>query len=885
MSSAVGGHVNSRGSAVLAVTIVTIAVASLFVFLRLFSRSVIVHRISWDDYFIFIAWIFACGFSISVCYGASVGLGRHESDILQQWQTPLKKAIYTCTVLYNPALMATKMSILLFYLTLSKTQTLFRWASIVTLVVVDVAGTALTFLNIFQCRPVSASWHDVGVGNSKCIDIVTLWLSSAPVNIITDLAILFLPMPILTGMRIPRKQKTILVITFGLGAFVTVVDVVRIANLQSASMTRLLEIASQGHSTSAEVETDFSWYASLSFMWCAIEINVGLLIANVPGLKPLVTRIMPRMLKDSADASTLNASQSSALAVPDLALPPPSIVNPAAVHSADPASIVNPARVHPQLDPTECDAPSPTDSEEPMGMMDFLTTPGDMPDLANSTTAATAGGTLRLSEAARPTFFDFVNLRNPKSMVFMSNRESLISLSVVTILFFLWGFAYGLLDILNKQFQAVGRISNGEFMGCHAAYFGAYLIGPLTIGRTVLKKWGFKPTFVSGLCIYSCGTLIFWPSAVLASFPAFIISNFIVGLGVSILEVAANPFIALCGPPEYAEVRLNISQGIQAIGSVVSPLLAQKVLFKRVLDAPSLIDVQWTYLGISLFTCLLAVAFIYFPLPEASDQDLEAIAFKRAGINATKFAGVPIIYWTLALGVFSQFCYVGAQESVSMSVTNFVSIDGRRSVGTNLSPDDIQAIGHTVFAVGRFLGALATIIVNPRWVLMFCYIGAIICSALVMNQRNDAGIAVLMLVHFFEAAIFSLIYAICLRGLGARTKTGAAFITAAVCGGAVFPPIQMPLAVHRGIPYTFSVVVALFAFGSIFPLYLNLVPAAKRQVDPRLSEDDETSSTRRPSLLSARRASRFFQATALKWKKRLSDTPVSEHVEKQNSQS
>ncbi len=126
--------------------------------------------------------------------------------------------------------MATKTSILLFYLSLSKEEKLFRVLSYLTLAVVNVAGLALTFLNIFQCRPVSATFKNPIPSSATCIDIVTLYLSSAPVNIITDLAILFLPIPILTGMRLPRKQKLILVIAFSFGAFVAVVDVVRYAH-------------------------------------------------------------------------------------------------------------------------------------------------------------------------------------------------------------------------------------------------------------------------------------------------------------------------------------------------------------------------------------------------------------------------------------------------------------------------------------------------------------------------------------------------------------------------------------------------------------------------------------------------------------------------------
>lgn len=188
--------------------------------------------------------------------------------------------------------MATKTSICLFYLTLAKNQRIFRRATIATLAVVNLAGLALTILNIFQCRPAKAAFAVPTPDSARCTDIVTVYLSSAPVNIITDLALLFLPMPILTAMRLPRNEKIILIVTFSFGAFVAVVDVVRIAYLQSASVARLQ------NTTGSRVkdEGDFSWIASLSFMWSAVEVHVGIICACVPGVKPLATRIFPRLL-------------------------------------------------------------------------------------------------------------------------------------------------------------------------------------------------------------------------------------------------------------------------------------------------------------------------------------------------------------------------------------------------------------------------------------------------------------------------------------------------------------------------------------------------------------------------------------------------------------
>lgn len=557
--------------------------------------------------------------------------------------------------------MATKTSICLFYLTLAKNQRIFKWSTIATLIVVNVAGLALTLLNILQCRPVHVGFETPRPSTARCTDIVTLYLSSAPVNIITDLALLFIPFPILTSMRLPRNEKIILIVTFSFGAFVAVVDVVRIAYLQSASVARLQE------GSLAARDGDFSWIASLSFMWSAVEVHVGIICACVPGVKPLAAKVFPSLL---GRIKSTGAFQGKSLSKPD------DVRWAEVVHSTHFAShAASQSRAQDSAIAPEDKEMGITDflttpdtKPEEIGMMEFLSTPGlDPPRRSTQMTNSS-----KKSRAASLTVFDFVNVKNPKSMVKMSTKEAIGPLAFVTILFFLWGFAYGLLDVLNVQFQLLVGKSSGQRIGLHSAYFSAYFVSPLTFGRVIFRRWGFKATFITGLCIYGCGTLVFWPSAVLASFPAFLISNFIVGLGVATLEIAGNPFIALCGPPQYAEFRLNISQAVQAIGTITSPILARKVLFKGAQDASSLIDIQWTYLGIALFDVILAVIFYYVPLPEASDEDLEAVAEKRASVYRRKVGGVSIVYMTLGLGVFSQFCYVGGQEAVSRAFQQYV---------------------------------------------------------------------------------------------------------------------------------------------------------------------------------------------------------------------
>ncbi|KAL5120097.1 hypothetical protein ACEQ8H_001922 [Pleosporales sp. CAS-2024a] len=807
----------TRGPVVLGVSATMLALSSVFVGMRLISRFMVIRKPGWDDYAMILAWLFAFGASFSICYATTKGLGRRQDHIPTNWLQPMKQSSYVFSVLYNPTLMATKTSILIFYLTLSKTHKGFRWATIATLVVVNTGGLALTLLNLTQCHPIAAAWASPVPTSASCINIVTVYLSSAPLNIITDIAIFFLPMPILTSMRLPKKPKIILIITFGFGVFVTVVDVVRIAYLQNAQRATL-GAAPSSHSesgTDSRNLTDFAWYASLSFMWSAVEINMGIMCACVPALKPLAHRFLPRWIVDHTimhDGSGTHISDEPVL------------------HQATLESRRRSDLVTPPTSPLSKPRRARSNENEPIAIMDFLTTPdtAEFPQLGPSRTAHTYAVTTH-SHGQSMTFFDFVNTERTKNITLRSIRESVFPVLIVTCLFFIWGFAYGFLDVLNSRFQEIARMSDWQTVGQHSAYYVGYMVGPLTFGRLVFKAWGFKACYMVGLSVYACGALVFWPSAVLQSFPAFLVSNFIVGAGLSTLELSANPFIALCGPPEYAEVRLNLSQAIQAIGTVVSPLLANKVLFAA--NAESLIDVQWTYLGIAFFNVMLAIVYFYVPLPEATDEELE-IASARMPIprNATMSIGsrsINFLWLGLGLAVLSQFCYVGGQESTSTSFSGYL-----RSVDPSLDTVSYQAISHTVFAASRFLAAAVNIWVKPRYSFLCLYLGAVAFAAATMRTTGDTGAAMIIVVTFCEGPLFPHIFAQGLRGMGKHTKDASVLLTAAIGGGAVIAPIMFAVLKTHSPRYAFCVIIAAYATGTLYPIWLNAVPAARQLSDP-----------------------------------------------------
>ncbi|KAL9621050.1 MAG: hypothetical protein Q9160_004435 [Pyrenula sp. 1 TL-2023] len=769
--------------------------------------------------------------------------------------------------------MATKTSITCFYLSFSKEEQIFRWCNYLNVFVVNAAGFALTFLNIFQCQPFAATFEYPLPETASCSDILTLYLSSAPVNIITDLALLFLPMPILTSMRLPKKQKIILVITFSFGIFVAAVDVIRIAALSQASFSRARTVESGNKNSRVVQEQEYSWYAAQSFMWCAVEVNVGIICGCVPSLKPLFARFLPKFIKSTSDPVSQREKSGSAYASGSVDNDRPKGSPPQGNEITNPAAFKTPTNVE----------RDPGDGE--MGFLDFLHDAEGEAPVSRSTTIATSTSRPPTGRRGSLNFLDFYNVNKPKNMLKTTNRESFVPIALVTILFFLWGFAYGLLDILNAQFKVVVNMNTGQSDGLHAAYYAGYFAGPLTLGHFIFKKYGFRATMMTGLVIYAIGTLVFWPSAVLTSYPAFVVSNFIVGFGLSCLEVSSNSFIALCGPMEYAEVRLNFSQGFQAIGSVVSPLLAKKVLFRSVLDTSSLINVQWTYLGIALFDVLLALVFYYLPIPEASDEDFDELADRHRSANTARVGGMPVIWVTLALAVFCQFCYVGGQESVGVNVVTLSNAVYVKSSG--LTGFDYETIGHSVFAIGRFAFAFLNYLLKPRWILLGLYLGLIITSALTMRLTGQACAAMIQLAYLFESGAFSIIYAICLRGMGAYTKLAAALVTAAISGGAVFPVIQSAVTNGHSIQYSWCVVVAVSVFGTIFPVYLNVFPQARRQVDPVHEARNSRRQKRKATLRnmsdgsdSSSRQNIFGLAGIVaRVKKRSSDIPTVEHHE------
>ncbi|EOD42842.1 putative l-fucose permease glucose galactose transporter protein [Neofusicoccum parvum UCRNP2] len=388
---------------------------------------------------------------------------------------------------------------------------------------------------------------------------------------------------------------------------------------------------------------------------------------------------------------------------------------------------------------------------------------------------------------------------------------------VLTILFFLWGFAYGLLDVLNSHFQADLNITASKASGLSAAYFGAYFLCPLTVSGWILRRYGFRVTFMTGLAVLAIGCLLFWPSGVKASFGGFCGSMFVVGAGLSTLETGADNFLSICGPPRYSEIRLNLAQGVQGIGSFVAPLLASRVFFADTVDtAQGLKNVQWVYLGVAGFVVLLIVLFFLVPMPEVTDADMEVQEREIVEGGEGPFRK----QYNLFLGVWSQFCYVGAQVAVANYFINFCEEAGYSSATSS----NLLAVGQGCYAFMRFVGSglLTQKAFKPRYMLA-TYLGLCFVFALAaVKTTGKTSVAMLILVLCFESICFATIFTLALRGLGRHTKRGGSMLVAAISGGAAIPPMTGAVATATGNFHTaMAIPTAFYVAAWIFPVYIN----------------------------------------------------------------
>jgi hypothetical protein len=376
--------------------------------------------------------------------------------------------------------------------------------------------------------------------------------------------------------------------------------------------------------------TDYlSGLAASSFMWSIVNVNMAIMCACVPSLKPLVNRFAPRLLRNPEKHAQSHSSPETS---PE--------------GSIDEGSIRQSRR----------------NRNGEHELLEVLTRGQVQREVQE---AAADIDAVQGNFASKP-FLNLLNIK-PPNMLRLSNKESVPPIALVTFIYSLWGFSFGILNSINARFREHLKLNTWSTYGLHAAYWGGYLIFPLLVGRPVLKKLGIAATVIAGLYMYACGALLFWPAAVSSSFPTMIVSNLIVGSGFGVLDTVANMFVAICGPLKYSEIRLCLSKGTGDIAIIIAGVLEIRVLGHSTTEY--LVSVQWSALVIPFFNVILAVIFYYLPVPEAPDEELDELAHHQQ--HDVRLYGIPVIWLTLGLGVWSQFFYGGALETMHLDMPLF----------------------------------------------------------------------------------------------------------------------------------------------------------------------------------------------------------------------
>ncbi len=370
---------------------------------------------------------------------------------------------------------------------------------------------------------------------------------------------------------------------------------------------------------------------------------------------------------------------------------------------------------------------------------------------------------------------------------------------LVTSLFFLWGLAYGLLDVLNKHFQEVMSIDKSRSTLLQMAYFGAYFLVALPAGM-FMKRFGYKRGIIMGLFMYALGAFLFFPAAELRSFNFFLLALFILASGLTCLETAANPYATVLGKPETSAFRLNLSQCFNGMGSFIGPIIAANYFFNDP-DAGNgdLGSVQIVYLVIAAIVLLVAFLFVKTPLPEIKEEVQQHI--KKSGKKLFSYK-----HFTAA--IVTQFFYVAAQVGIAALFINYCT-EAESSI-TSSEGSYLLSGSLLIFTIGRFAGTALMRKISPeKLLLVYALINIVLCLV-VVTMQSWLSVYSLMAIFFFESIMFPTIFALGIKNLGVHTKQASSFIIMAIVGGAIMPYFMGLVADHYST--AISYIIPLFCF-------------------------------------------------------------------------
>lgn len=356
----------------------------------------------------------------------------------------------------------------------------------------------------------------------------------------------------------------------------------------------------------------------------------------------------------------------------------------------------------------------------------------------------------------------------------VSDKKYLVPFILITSLFFLWGFARAILDVLNKHFQNALHISITQSALIQVTTYLGYFLMAIPAG-IFINKYGYRRGVVFGLLLFGLGAIFFIPGALIGSFSAFLFCLFVIGCGLVFLETAANPYVTELGARETATSRLNLSQSFNGLGSIFATFCIGQFLFNDTQQGGNVV-IPYAILGVLVLA--IAVVFSRVDLPEIQHQQTNEDKAKGSNI-AKLFAN----HRMFVFGLFALLSYEVAEISINSYFINFVT-------GMHWMSDRTASLVLTLalafFMVGRFLGSWIMRHIQATTMLLICAVGSVVCVGLVLCDLGIVSLVALVGNYLFEAIMFPTIFSIALTGLGNLTKSASSLLMMTPIGGCGF---------------------------------------------------------------------------------------------------
>ncbi|MCX6236424.1 MAG: L-fucose:H+ symporter permease [Bacteroidia bacterium] len=393
----------------------------------------------------------------------------------------------------------------------------------------------------------------------------------------------------------------------------------------------------------------------------------------------------------------------------------------------------------------------------------------------------------------------------------LTTKENLIPFILITALFFLWGMAHGMLDVLNKHFQDVLQISKARSGLIQFSVYMAYFSMALPAGY-FMRRFGYKKGIILGLLLFATGAYLIVPASLLQSFWLFLIGLFILGCGLTTLETAANPYTTKLGPKESAERRINFSQSFNGLAWIIGPIIGGLFILGNDggVSGNKLESLMTPYIVIGTVVLIIAGIYVKTPLPEIEEE----VEHHGTSKDSSSILHKPLIKQRhFVLGVVAQFCYVAAQTGVFSFFVNFVTDKSLTPHFENKTAALMLGMGGmSLFMIGRVLGSWMMGYLKPTKILAFYSIMCCLLLPVVSLSLGWSSIIALFLIFFFMSIMFPTIFALGIKDLGEKTKQGASFIVMAIVGGAIFPMFMGWIADISSMSIGFLAPIPLFAF-------------------------------------------------------------------------